>query len=208
MRQLDTLPIERSAFYRLGTKRDLSTLLGVSLTELKRLASDSNYREWYKKQKARKPRLIEEPVPSLDKVQKRIHSLLRRTNTPAWLMSGKIGIKPQDNVLAHCGQLFVVNVDIEAFFQSTKREFAFRCFERDFQMRKDVASLLADIVTYRGHIPTGTSTSQIMAFWAYRPTFERIYKLCRTRGISMTLCGGRYHLQQSTPLSRWVGKGH
>ena len=54
-------------------------------------------------------------------------------------------------------------------------------------MIDDVASLLADLVTYKGHIPTGTSTSQLMAFWAYRQTFERIEKLCGSRGIVMTL---------------------
>ena len=117
------LPVNRSAFYRLGTKKDLAALLGSSVAELKRLASDSNYKEWHQEKKGKKPRLIEEPLPDLGKVQKRIHSLLRIVETPSWLKSGKRGIRAQDNALAHSGESFFINVDIEAFFQSTKREF-------------------------------------------------------------------------------------
>ena len=186
MKPQPSLPIKRSAFYRLGKKSDLAELLGKPVSELRRLASNSNYREWYQ-HKSGKKRLIEEPHSELDKAQKRIHSLFRKVETPDWLKSGKKGIRAQDNALAHSGENFFINVDIEAFFQSTKREFVYRCFQREFQMRDDVASLLADLVTYKGHIPTGTSTSQIMAFWAYKPTFERIQKLCVIKGVTMTL---------------------
>lgn len=173
--------------YRLGTKRDLAGLLNVSVPAMRRLAAALNYTEWHQKQKNGKLRLIEEPLPDLAKVQKRLHDKLRKIETPSWLMSGKRGVRPQDNVLAHCSIVFVINVDIEAFFQSTKREFVYRCLQREFGMIDDVASLLADLVTYKGHIPTGTSTSQLMAFWAYRQTFERIEKLCGSKGIVMTL---------------------
>lgn len=185
MKQLKAHPIERSGFYRLGRKKDLAELLGLPIAKIKRLSADSNYKEWIKKDK--KQRLIEEPLPDLDKLQRRIHTLLKRVTTPNWLQSGKQGSKSQTNAKAHGGDVFVVNVDIEAFFQSTKREYAYRCFQREFQMTDDVASILADIVTYKGHIPTGTSTSQAMAFWAYKQTFERIQKLCSKQKITMTL---------------------
>lgn len=181
------LPIERSALYRLGTKRDLARLLNVSVPSLRQLAADSSYRRWCQKQKTGKSRLIEEPLPTLAGIQKRLHGELRKVETPNWLMSGKRGVRPQDNALAHCSTVFVVNVDIETFFQSTKREFVYRCFQREFEMVDDVASLLADLVTYKGHIPTGTSTSQIMAFWVYGQTFERIERLCESKGIVTTL---------------------
>ena len=181
------LSIEKSALYRLGTKGDLAGFLNVTVPSLRRMAADSSYREWYQEQKNGKLRLIEEPLPDLAGIQKRLHNELRKVETPNWLMSGKRGVRPQDNALAHCSTVFAVNVDIEAFFQSTKREFVYRCFQREFGVIDDVASLLADLVTYKGHIPTGTSTSQIMAFRAYKQTFERIEKLCESQNIVMTL---------------------
>ena len=199
-----SLPIERSALYRLGTKRDLARVLNVSVPSLRRLAADSNYREWWQTGETGKSRLIEEPTPALAGIQKRLHSELRKVETPNWLMSGKRGVRPQDNALAHCGTVFVVNVDIEAFFQSTKREFVYRCFQRQFGMVDDVASLLADLVTFKGHIPTGTSTSQIMAFWAYKQTFERIAMLCQSRNIVMTLWVDDITFSSQTPFpSNW-----
>lgn len=200
MKPPKNIPIEKSALYRLGTKKDLARLLNVSVPSLRRLAADSSYREWPQKQKNGKLRLIEEPLPDLASVQKRLHEQLRRVETPAWLMSGKRGVRPQDNALVHCRTVFIVNVDIEAFFQSTKREFIYRCFQREFGMTDDVASLLADLVTYKGHIPTGTSTSQIMAFWAYRQTFERIEKLCESRSIVMTLWVDDITFSGTTPF--------
>ena len=187
MKPPKSLPIEKSALYRLGTKKDLAGLVNVSVPSMKRLATGSNYREWHRKQKSGKLRLIEEPLPDLGRVQQRLHEQFRKVETPSWLMSGKRGTRPQDNALAHCRIVFVVNVDIEAFFQSTRREFVYRCLQRKFGMIDDVASLLADLVTYKGHIPTGTSTSQLMAFWAYKQTFERIEKLCESKNIVMTL---------------------
>lgn len=205
MKPYKILPIERSAFYRLGRKKDLAALLGISVPEIKRLASDSNYKEWPRKQKNKKLRLIEEPLPYLGSVQKRLHTLFRKVETPPWLKSGKRGIKPQDNALAHFGDAFIVNVDIEAFFQSTRREFVYRWFQREFQMRNDVASLLADLVTYKGHIPTGTSTSQIMAFGAYKQTFERIERLCSSKGIIMSLWVDDITFSSPRPFpNRWT----
>lgn len=194
------LPINKSALYRLGTKRDLARLLNVSVPSLKRLAADLSYREWYQKQKNGKLRLIEEPLSDLADIQERLLGELRKIETPSWLMSGKRGIRPQDNALVHYGTFFVVNVDIEAFFQSTKREFVYRCLQRNFGIIDDVASLLADLVTYKGHIPTGTSTSQIMAFWGYRQTFARIEKLCESQNIVMTLWVDDITFSRSTPF--------
>lgn len=149
--------------------------------------------------------MIEEPTHELARAQKRLHILFRRVETPPWLKSGKRGIRSQDNALAHSGERFLINVDIESFFQNTKREFVYRCLQREFQIRDDVASLLADLVTYKGHIPTGTSTSQVMAFWAYRQTFERLHRLCETKGIAMTLWVDDITFSSTTPFpKRWV----
>ena len=205
MPQYKILPIERSEFYRLGTKKDLAKLLGFSVSQLKKLSKDDNYRPWLKTGENGKTRIIEEPLPNLARLQQRIHSLLRKVETPTWLMSGKRGIRPQDNAKAHVDGVYVINVDIERFFQSAKREFIYRCFQKEFDIRNDVASILADLLTYEDHIPTGTSTSQLMAFWAYRQTFERIHSLCQCQGITMTLWVDDITFSRGSPFPKgWV----
>lgn len=51
MKQFKILTIDQSAFYRLGKKKDLADLIGISVPTMKRLASDSNYREWQRIEK-------------------------------------------------------------------------------------------------------------------------------------------------------------
>jgi len=153
MSQPNYIAIKESKLYRIGRKKDLATLLGLSLPELKRLTSDSNFKEWTKKQK-NKSRQIEEPVGQLDSVLSRLHSVLKKVETPDWLMSGKKKIKPRDNAEMHKQNAYMITVDIEGFYQSTKREYIYLAFKNIFGQTNDVASLLADLVTYKGHIST------------------------------------------------------
>ncbi|MCY4592683.1 MAG: reverse transcriptase family protein [Alphaproteobacteria bacterium] len=183
----------------------MAKLLGFSISQLKNLSKDDNYRPWTKIGKNGKSRIIEEPLPDLARLQQRAYKLLRKVETPIWLMSGKRGIKPQDNAIAHADGAYIINVDIQSFFQSTKREFVYRCFQKDFEIRDDVASVMADLLTYESHIPTGTATSQLMAFWAYRRTFERIHSLCKSQGIAMTLWVDDITFSREKPFPRgWV----
>lgn len=199
------IPIEKSKLYRLGTKRDLAGLLGVSLADLRKLTADDNFKEWPKKQKGKKDRLIEEPFPPLAVVLSRLHSILGRVETPSYLLSGKKKIRPRDNAEMHRLHGYMINVDIERFYQSTKREFVYLAFKNIFQQTNDVASLLADLVTYKGHIPTGTAPSQLMAFWAYKQTFERINILCAGKGILMSLWVDDITFSSQNPFPRgWV----
>jgi RNA-directed DNA polymerase len=204
MKTPETVSIHKSKLFRLGRKKDLAALLGITVAQLKELAKDSNYREWPQKRKG-KVRIIEEPEPFLASVLKRLHGVLKKVETPLWLMSGKKGVKSQDNALAHKARGFLINVDIESFYQSTKREFVYRSFQREFQIRDDVASLLSDLVTYKGHVPTGTATSQLVAFLAYRQTFSRIFDECARLNIKMTLWVDDITFSRDMPFpNNWV----
>ena len=40
--------------------------------------------------------------------------------------------------------------------------------------RRDVAGLLADMLTFEAHLPTGSAASPIIAFYAFKPMFDEI----------------------------------
>jgi hypothetical protein len=205
MSQPKYIPITKSRLYRLGRKADLAERLGLSLPDLKKLASDNFYREWVKQEKGKKDRTIEEPRPELANVLSRLHNLLKVVETPPWLMSGKKKISAQDNARIHQNNPHAITVDIASFFQSTRREFAYKAFRDLFKQTNDVASLLADLGTYKGHIPTGTATSQDIAYWAYAQTFERIQKLCQVNGIIMSLWVDDITFSSTKPFPKnWV----
>ncbi len=54
-------------------------------------------------------------------------------------------------------------------------------------MEADIASLLTSILTYDNHLPTGAPSSQLLTYWAYKKTFNDIYKKAKSYGILMTL---------------------
>ena len=201
-----SLKIEQSFLYRIGTKRKLATLLNLTISELKLLATDNNYNEWVKKGKnGTKDRLIEQPNPDLKAALSRLHLILRDVETPPWLMSGKRKIKPRDNAEVHRFNSYMITIDIKQFYQSTKREFVYLAFKKQFGQTDDVASLLADLVTYKGHIPTGTATSQLIAFWAYKQTFERLHKLCLSQKITMTVWVDDITFSSNKPFPKdWI----
>ena len=141
------IPILKSKLYRLGRKKDFAAVLGLSLPELKTLTLDKNFKEWSKTQKGKKDRIIEEPLPPLALALSKLHAIISLVETPSWLLSGKKRVKPRDNAEAHCHNGHMITVDIERFYQSTKREFVFSAFRKFFGHTDDVASLLADLVT-------------------------------------------------------------
>ena len=66
MQQPDKLiQVNQSKLYRIGRKADLANVLGLTAQELKALTKDENFKEWTKKSKGKKDRLIEEPKPRL-----------------------------------------------------------------------------------------------------------------------------------------------
>jgi hypothetical protein len=46
----------------------------------------------------------------------------------------------------------------------------------------DVAALLADIGTYKGHLPTGSPLSPILAFYAHYELWEKVHEIVRSAG--------------------------
>ncbi|MBW7910256.1 MAG: RNA-directed DNA polymerase [Alphaproteobacteria bacterium] len=199
------LTIEQSWFYRLGRKRDLAALLNLSLSELKALTNDKNFEPWEKTFPDGKKRLIEEPQPQLKKALTEVQKILSHIQTPPWLMSGKKKIQPRDNAIAHIKNAYMISVDIAKFYQNSKREFVYTLFRDDFKQTTDIASLLADLVTYNGHIPTGAPSSQLLAFWTYRKTLEKIHAEASRQHITMTVWVDDITFSSRKPLPKnWL----
>ena len=62
----------------------------------------------------------------------------------------------------------------------------FRFFHETLRCRRDVAGLLASLVTYQGRLPTGSSSSPIISYYAYKPMFDELHQLAAEYDLSMT----------------------
>lgn len=180
-------PIQDSVFYKLSSKKRLANLLSSTPQELNSLVGCDNY-HCFTQTKNGKPRLIQEPLPELDRIHSRVASLLCRIKTIDGLHSGKKGRSNISNARAHLGMgKKVITADIKSFFPSTKRQNVFDFFFNTMQCAPDVADLLSKILTYDDHVPTGSRISMPLAYFANKKMFDEIECAAGKHGAKMTI---------------------
>lgn len=178
--------IQKSPLYKLRNRQKLAKLLGLPNSYF-RTIHKYKYFEFSKDKTDGSKRIINNPEDSLKRIQKRIFDLLNRIEKPKWIISGQKGLSYVDNARIHKSNDNICTMDIEKFYDSTKEIYVYNFFKWDMCMSPDLAAILTDLVTYDGRIPTGTSTSQIIAFFAYKDVFTKIYEICKMQGIEFSL---------------------
>lgn len=180
-------PIQDSVFYKLSSKKRLANLLSSTPQELKSLVGIDNY-HCFTQTKNGKHRLIQEPLPKLDRIHSRVASLLCRIETIDGLHSGKKGKSNISNARSHLGVgKKVITADIKSFFPSTTRQNVFDFFFNTMQCSPDVADLLSKILTYDDHVPTGSRISMPLAYFANKKMFDEIESAAGGCGAKMTI---------------------
>lgn len=179
--------INQSPLYRLRSKRKLAALLGSeSVGSLIRLAARGQFKI-YTISKDGKERQIEEPRGLLRGAHNKLSALLRRIHVPDYLHSG---VKKRSNVTnasEHDGSSNLLVTDISKFYPSTSYERVFRLFKHHFKCEGDVAKLLADLCCCNGHVPTGSSLSMALAYWANVNMFDELNQLSKKHNVIMTV---------------------
>jgi retron-type reverse transcriptase len=171
-------PLNQSPFFKLSTKRKLAKLLGISLLELKTFRRcDRLYSERDIPKKNGGTRRIENPRRHLKVVQARIARLLSRITPPDYLFCPVKGRSYVTNAARHLGHRVVRTLDVKKYFPSTSRNRVYRFFNTVMRCNSDVAEILTGISTYKGHLPTGSPLSPIMAFYAHYDIWQEVYRL-------------------------------
>lgn len=179
-------PIENSPLYKLGSRSKLAALIGVKPSALTRLSKNPPF-NCFKKIVKGKERDIEQPAQLLLFVHKRLQSLLQNLESPKYLFSGKRGLSNIDNATPHITNNYLLSLDIAKFYPITKREYIFRFFHDKMLMHDDIAWLLTDLISFNGHIPTGSQVSQSIAYWSYSNLFDDVNRYAADNGITFTL---------------------
>lgn len=117
------------------------------------------------------------PQDDLKCIQKQICKLMKRIETPEWLMSGKDSCSYITNSEMHLKNRFVKTMDISKFYDSAQRSSIYKMFLQIFKMENDIAWLMTELVTFKGILPTGSPSSQLIVYWTYCNMFEEIHKV-------------------------------
>lgn len=188
-RPLKRYPLNQSPYFKLGSPTRLAKIFGITASQLQRLAArgDDNYRVFFIGENTPKERLIECPKPQLERIHVRSFKLLQRIDPPDYLHSGVKGRSYLSNAEQHINAYPLVKLDIKRFFPSTEAQKLFHIFVTLFQIAPDAAGLLTKLLTVDNHIPTGSSVSQLLAYYGNYFMFEEIAQICETRGLKLTV---------------------
>lgn len=186
-----SLAINECWLFAIASKADLARRLStdsfkVSVDDLERLSADAGNFKLFVIRQGNKDRPVQEPKRDLQKLHKRIHKLLARVQVPDYLHSAVKGKSYLSNARAHDLRMPTIKIDVKKFFPSVTRKAIFRFFEEMLECRRDVAGLLADLLSFDARLPTGSSASPILAYYAYKPMFDALLSLAERNGLKMT----------------------
>jgi RNA-directed DNA polymerase len=159
----------------------------LKVDDLSFFARDAgNYRLFSIVSEKGKERPIQWPKRRLQGVHARVHKLLSRVAVPKYLHSAVRGKSYVSNAAAHDPKMPTVKIDVKKFFPSVSRAVIFNFFAGPLKCRRDVAGLLADILTFDAHLPTGGAASPIIAYYSFKPMFDEIAQFAKSLGLTMT----------------------
>lgn len=92
------------------------------------------------------------------------------------------------NASIHCRKRFVLNLDLENFFDSFHFGRVKGYFEknRDFHLPTEVALTIAQIACYKGHLPQGAPTSPVISNLICQILDMRLLKIARQNRLNYT----------------------
>src|SRR5690606_15617458 len=154
----------------IGSVRSLARALGVSPSELEKLASQAS-KYYFPNAPQEKPsgglRQTYRVSDRLKKVQDRILAqILRRVEFPPYLFAVNADDYPRDYIAdayLHAGAQTLICVDIKDYFPSIRGEFVQRVWQHFFDFPPPVAEVLTDLSLYNDYLPQGASTSSHLA---------------------------------------------
>ena len=175
----------QSILYKVTSPQMLADRLLIDRDELDAILADPDpYKRWIDKKSGR---AIQEPRPRLAKVHRRIASLLARIDTPSYLHSAKKGRSYISNASVHSVDCGCAKIDVRRFYPSTRAQAVYHFFLDRMACAADVSGMLAKILTVDGHLPTGSSASPIVSYFAYEDLFDELATLAEASGCTMTV---------------------
>lgn len=208
------LRAKHDAFLRLRTVTDLCELLGEEPLQLLNLSEHPEYREFKVPKKNGEQRLIEDPVPVLKSVLRKLNECLQAVyyfyKSPAafGFLTGCADDPPElqrsivGNARQHMGQAWMLNMDLEDFFHAVEDEQIAAIFLDDpFHFTGDLARTLTLLVSYKGRLAMGAPTSPVLSNFAARKLDADLCALAEKRGWRYTRYADDMTFSSQNPIT-------
>lgn len=170
--------------FPLKSPTNFAWLLGVSIHELKEVANkaDSFYSPFVNK----KGRNIDNPQDQLKVIQSKINKkILTLYKFPEFITGGIKGRKIQDHLSIHIRRPVVVTLDVKNCFPSISNGMVYKVWRNRLGCYPDTARLATRLTTFKGHVPLGSATSNLIAALVLLPCLEKVRRLSVDHGFCM-----------------------
>jgi Reverse transcriptase (RNA-dependent DNA polymerase) len=184
-------PLDQSRLYAVQSRARLAALFGLTRAGLDAvLTMDRPYGERMKditRNGKTKPRFIQEPRGDLRPIHAYVGKALSRIEPPDFLFCPVKRRSYVTNAAQHVGAKEVRTLDIKAYFPSTPRHRVDWFFRTVMRCSPDVASVLAQLLTAKGWLATGSTVSPILSFFAFYDMWQAIARIAKEAGCVLTV---------------------
>ncbi|MCH5050924.1 TIR domain-containing protein [Pectobacterium aquaticum] len=167
---------------------DIANLLEIPAGQLLYILyhKKDNYRTFEIKKKSGKNRIINAPIGGLSIIQERLKPIIEYFYRPKKSAHGFIkGKSIITNASMHTKKKFVVNIDLENYFESITFARVYGIFKsKPFNFSHPAATVLAQLCTHNGKLPQGACTSPVLANLASTSLDKQLTQLAGRKNIS------------------------
>lgn len=195
------LEMKSRRLFCIYNRQHLAETLGVSVTDLVRLASTSSkrYSRFFAAKKSGGQREILAPHQELKTLQRKIlDSLLDKVPLNAHAEGFRKQRSIVTNAQRHADKKIVVKIDIKDFFPSTTANRVFGMFAA-LGYPENIASILTDLTTYQGRLATGAPTSPAISNILCRRLDKRLARLGDANGFAYSRYADDLTISSSHP---------
>jgi hypothetical protein len=184
-------PLDQSRLYAVQSRARLAALFGLTRASLDAvLAMVHPYSERMKditRNGKTKPRFIQEPRGDLRPIHAYVCKALSRIEPPDFLFCPVKRRSYVMNAAQHAGAKEVRTLDIKAYFPSTPRHRVYWFFHSVMRCSEDVAAVLAQLLTAKGWLATGSTVSPILSFFAFYDMWQAVARIAKEAGLVLTV---------------------
>lgn len=190
-----------NSYKEITTRDEFSKFLNIPIQFMTNIlygkGTENCYHTFEIEKKSGGKRIINAPNKALKSIQKSLAIELERHQLKIWKENG---IKPNishafekekniiTNARVHRNKKFVLNLDLENFFDSFHFGRVKGFFEKnkDFKVPKEIALIIAQLTCYKGALPQGAPTSPIITNLICKILDIRILKLAKKYKVDYT----------------------
>ena len=184
-------PLDQSILYKITTRRKLADVFGMTEAKLQAIVAMSvpfsSRQMEVVRNGATKIRHVQEPRGPLRPIHIRVRKLLSRIEPPSFLFCPVKGRSYVSNAACHTGAKEIRTLDVSNYFPSTPQHRVFWFFETVMKCNRDVAAILAQLLTANSNLATGSTVSPILSFYAFRDMWLKVADLAHAAGCNLSI---------------------